>query len=63
MTLTLLIILYVICALLTGLVGRYRRMGFLGTFLLSLVITPLLMLLILALTGPSQGIEWRPRDE
>jgi hypothetical protein len=30
-------------------------MGFIGTFLLSLVITPLLALLLLILTRPSRG--------
>jgi hypothetical protein len=30
-------------------------MGFFGTFLLSLVITPVLVLLLLILTGPSRA--------
>jgi hypothetical protein len=34
--------------------GSYRRMGFFGTFLLSLVITPVVMLLMLMLTGEDQ---------
>jgi hypothetical protein len=63
MALTALIILYIICCLLTGFAGRNRRMGYMGTFLLSVVITPLLMLLVLALTGPSRDVEWRPKDE
>jgi hypothetical protein len=57
------IIIYVIASLLTGLVGRNRRMGFVGTFLISLFITPLAMLLILGLTGPSSEIEWRRRRQ
>jgi hypothetical protein len=63
MSLPVLIILYIICCLLTGYVGRYRRLGYLGTFVLSLLITPVLMLLILGMTGPSHGIEWRPKDK
>jgi hypothetical protein len=63
MALASLIVLYIICCLITGYLGRYRRMGYMGTFLLSVLITPLLMLLILAITGPSEGIEWRSKRE
>jgi hypothetical protein len=49
------VVLYVIFCLLAGLAGSQRRMGFIGTFLLSLVITPLLALLLLILTRPSRG--------
>jgi hypothetical protein len=49
------VVLYVIFCLLAGLAGSQRRMGFFGTFLLSLVITPLLVLLLLILTRPSRG--------
>jgi hypothetical protein len=63
MALASLIVLYLICCLLTGYLGKYRRMGVMGTFLLSIVVTPLLMLLILVITGPSEGIEWRPKPE
>jgi hypothetical protein len=49
------IVLYVIFCLLAGLAGSQRRMGFFGTFLLSLVITPLLVSLLLILTRPSRG--------
>jgi uncharacterized membrane protein len=47
------IILYLIFCLLTGVAGSYRRMGFFGTFFLSLFLTPLLVLLLLILTGSS----------
>jgi uncharacterized membrane protein len=47
--------LYVIFCLLAGLAGSHRRMGFFGTFLLSLVFTPVLVLLLLILTGPSRA--------
>jgi hypothetical protein len=48
------VVSYLIFCLLVGLAGRQRRMGFFGTFLLSLVLTPVLVLLLLILTGPSR---------
>ena len=43
---------YLIFSILVGLCGSQRRLGFTGTFLLSLVITPILALvLILVATG------------
>jgi hypothetical protein len=57
MTQSIVIVLYVAFAILAGLCGSYRRMGFFGTFLLSLVITPLVMLLLLILTAPSHRAE------
>jgi hypothetical protein len=63
MTIAALVVTYVIACLLTGLLGRERRMGYTGTVLLSLFITPLGMLLILALTGPSSKVEWRRRQK
>jgi hypothetical protein len=53
--------LYVVFCLLTGLCGIDRRMGFFGTFLLALVLTPLLVLPVLLVTGPSRRVEWRRR--
>ena len=47
------VVLYVMFCLLAGLAGSHRRMGFFGTFLLSLVITPLLASLLLIFTRPS----------
>jgi hypothetical protein len=49
------LVLYVVFCLLAGLAGSHRRMGFFGTFLLSLVFTPVLVLLLLILTGPSRA--------
>jgi hypothetical protein len=46
--------LYVIFALLTGLCGSQRRLGFFGTFLISLLVTPVVVLFVLLLTGPSR---------
>jgi len=52
-------IVYIILCLLTGLCGRQRRMGFFGTFILTIITTPLVVLPVLLLTGPSCRIEWR----
>jgi hypothetical protein len=49
------VVLYLIFCLLAGLAGSQRRMGFIGTFLLSLVTTPLLVLVLLILTRLSRG--------
>jgi hypothetical protein len=54
---------YLIFCLLIGLCGSQRRMGFTGTFLLSLAITPLLALLLLLITGPSRRAEMARRAE
>ena len=58
------LIAYLLFSILVGLCGSQRRMGFTGTFLLSLVITPVLALLILLVTGPSRRVqlERRPRS-
>jgi hypothetical protein len=37
-------------------------MGFLGTFLIAVAVTPLLVLPLLFFTGPSRRVEWRPRE-
>jgi hypothetical protein len=65
MAITIGIIIYLVFCLLTALCGSQRRLGFLGTFIISILITPVLMLIILLLTGPSRGIEWQrpPRSE
>jgi hypothetical protein len=56
------ILAYVTVCLLTGFAGTHRRMGFWGTFFLSLFVTPLLVLAVLFITGPSRRIEWRAKD-
>jgi hypothetical protein len=56
------VVLYLIFCLLAGLAGSQRRMGFFGTFFLSVVITPLLALLLLILTRPSHGERDRQRN-
>jgi hypothetical protein len=51
--------IYIVFCLLTGLCGIDRRMGFFGTFLLALATTPLVVLPVLLLTGPSRRAESR----
>jgi hypothetical protein len=53
------IIVYVLFCILVGICGSQRRMGFTGTFILSFFLTPLVILIILLLTGPSQRAERR----
>jgi len=47
-------LIYIVLCVLTGMCGSQRRMGFLGTFVLALVTTPLVVLPILLITGPSR---------
>jgi hypothetical protein len=47
-------ILYVIFCLLTGLCGIQRKLGFWGTFVIALLVTPIPVLLVLLLTAPSR---------
>ena len=54
---------YLIFCLLVGLCGTHRRMGFTGTFILSLLMTPLLALFVLLITGPSRRAEMARRAE
>ncbi len=54
-------IAYIIFWSLTALCGVGRRMGFFGTFLLAIITTPLVVLPVLLLTGPSRHVEWRLR--
>lgn len=49
---------YIVFCLLTGLCGSQRRMGFFGTFLIAIFLTPLVVLPVLLLTGPSHRVEW-----
>jgi hypothetical protein len=55
-------IVYIVLCVLTAFCGSHRRMGVFGTFLLALVFTPLVVLPVLLLTGPSRRIEWRRRS-
>jgi len=62
MALTLGITAYIVFCILVGICGSQRRMGFTGTFILSLLITPLLVLIILLLTGPPRRVEEESRS-
>jgi FtsH-binding integral membrane protein len=57
------LILYVVFCVLVGLCGSQRRMGFIGTFIVSLLFTPVLVLIILLLTGPSSRVAWERRPQ
>jgi hypothetical protein len=52
-------VIYIVFCALTGLCGIDRRLGFFGTFLLALVTTPLVVLPLLLITGPSRRAELR----
>jgi len=47
------VIAYILFCVLTGVCGMNRRMGFFGTLIISLLVTPVPVLVILLLTGPS----------
>ena len=57
------VILYLVFCFLVGLCGSQRRIGFFGTFIISVFITPVVMLIVLLLTGPTRGIEWHRRPQ
>jgi hypothetical protein len=46
---------YLAFCILVALCGSQRRMGFTGTFVLSLVVTPVIALIVLLMTGPSRN--------
>ena len=52
-----LVFLYVVFCILVGICGSQRRMGFTGTFIFSLLVTPLVVLIVLLMTGPAQRLE------
>jgi hypothetical protein len=52
------LILYIMFSLLVGLCGSQRRMGFVGTVLFSLLFTPVIVVIVLLLTAPSQRVVW-----
>ena len=55
-------LVYIAFCVLTGMCGSQRRMGFIGTFIFALVTTPLVVLPVLLLTGPSGRVVWRHRQ-
>ena len=54
---------YLVFCILVGLCGSQRRMGFTGTFFLSLFVTPLVALIVLLITGPSRRVELERRSQ
>jgi len=56
-------VLYVVFCVLVGLCGSQRRMGFIGTFVVSLFFTPIIVLVVLLLTGPSRHVIWHRRPQ
>jgi hypothetical protein len=57
------LVAYLVFCVLVGLCGSQRRMGFTGTFLLSVAITPVIALIVLLITGPSRRAEMARRAE
>jgi hypothetical protein len=55
------VILYVVFCLLTGLCGIQRRLGFWGTFIIALLVTPIPVLLVLLLTAPRHRYDTPPK--
>ena len=49
------LVAYVVLCLVVGVFGRGRAIGFPGVFVVSFVVTPLLMALVLILTAPKQA--------
>jgi hypothetical protein len=56
-------VLYIVFCVLVGLCGSQRRMGFIGTFVVSLFFTPVIVLIVLLLTGPSRHVIWYRRPQ
>jgi hypothetical protein len=54
---------YLVFCILVGLCGSQRRMGFTGTFIMSMLITPLVALIVLLLTGPSRPVQLERRRQ
>jgi hypothetical protein len=48
------ILAYVLVCLLVGWLGRDRQIGFSGVFVMSLVITPVVMCLVLLIGAPKE---------
>jgi len=57
------VVLYVLFCILVGICGSQRRMGFIGTFIVSLFFTPVIVLIVLLLTGPSPRVAWHRRSQ
>ncbi len=49
-----LLLVHIVGSVLIGFLGRHRKIGFLGFLIVSLLITPVLGLLVLILTGDAR---------
>jgi hypothetical protein len=49
-----LIVLWILISLIVGMIGQSRKIGFAGSFLASLILSPVLGLLITALYPPKE---------
>lgn len=58
-----LVILYIVFCILVGICGSQRRMGFTGTFIFSLLVTPVVVLVVLLMTGPAQRLQRLKRPQ
>jgi len=54
-------LVYVLFCVLAGFCGRYRALGFFGTFLASIIFSPLVVVIVLLLTAPSYESSDRKR--
>ena len=52
-----LVIAYLVFSVLVGLCGTQRKLGFFGTFILSILVTPVVALIVLMLTAPKRAFE------
>ncbi|MGJ5178597.1 hypothetical protein ACQR16_20400 [Bradyrhizobium oligotrophicum] len=48
-------IIYLIFCVLVGLCGTQRRLGFFATFIASIIVTPVVVLVILLFTAPANS--------
>jgi hypothetical protein len=55
------LLVYFLFCVLVGFCGRYRALGFFGTFLASLIVSPLVVVIVLMLTAPSYESSNRKR--
>lgn len=58
-----LVILYIVFCILVGICGSQRRMGFTGTFIFSILVTPVVVLIVLLMTGPAQRLQRLKRPQ
>jgi hypothetical protein len=51
------VVIYLVFCVLVGICGTQRRLGFFGTFLASIAVTPVVALLVLIFTAPAKPTE------